>query len=389
MRRNVLLGSCLALMLVASGCRDQKIEPTGPSAGASPEFSRSLMTPRRLRLDRTQIKLPAGVRMSDRQFAEAARRAIDPTDYVCVESTPVIDWYITEVTEFIVKEPALFDLLYVNLFADLIPTYEALYFLTEDTPQYFGYHGEYTQKTLKAERDVKRFWDIQSADIQLVGMHGTVLQDIERTAVTYELLFGVDHAEALDIAATVKQALNQSQVLDGGNHPLFSFNAFAISAPGLIPDKIVMGDGFLAGYKAVGLDDVALPAVYAHEFGHHIQYENGYFNDPYATSGSGAEQTRYTELMADAFSAYYLTHKRGAAMNRKRVEQFLEVFFEIGDCAFDDPGHHGTQFQRMRSARFGFNLAEEAQQNGHILTSEQVHARFVAEYPRIVAPDAT
>lgn len=51
--------------------------------------------------------------------------------------------------------------------------------------------------------------------------------------------------------------------------------------------------------------------------------------------------------MADAMSASFLTHKRGAAMNRKRVEQFLEVFFQIGDCAFDNPGHHGTPNQRM------------------------------------------
>ena len=72
-----------------------------------------------------------------------------------------------------------------------------------------------------------------------------------------------------------------------------------------------MGDGVLERYTVIGFDDVAPQAVYAHEFGHHIQFQRGYFNDPLGTDPATvdqAERTRYTELMADAFSAYYLTH---------------------------------------------------------------------------------
>jgi hypothetical protein len=76
-------------------------------------------------------------------------------------------------------------------------------------------------------------------------------------------------------------------------------------------------------------------------------------------------------------------------MNRKRVEQFLEVFFQVGDCAFVDPGHHGTPNQRMAAARFGFDVADQAHKQGHILTSEQFHDLFVAAYPQLIAPDAT
>ena len=36
----------------------------------------------------------------------------------------------------------------------------------------------------------------------------------------------------------------------------------------------------------------------------------------------------------------------------------------------------------------GFEVADQAQKQGHILTSEQFHALFVTEYPAIVAPDA-
>ena len=179
--------------------------------------------------------------------------------------------------------------------------------------------------------------------------------------------------------------------VNGGNHPLFTFNAFAISAPELgIPDKIVMGDGVLDAYKAIGFDDVALQAIFAHEFGHHIQFERGFFNElPPGSDPStvdAAELTRHNELMADAFSAYYLTHSRGASMNRKRVEQFLQVFFEVGDCAFTDPGHHGTPIQRMRAAQFGFDVADQAQKQGHILTAAQFHALFEARYTTFVAP---
>lgn len=341
-------------------------------------------------LQRGPIRLPSA-RLSDQDFADAAHRAINPNDYVCPPSTPVIDWYLGKVFEVINQEPAIFNLLYNQLLADLIPTYDALVFQTNATPQYFGYNGQYTKIMVKTDRDVKRFWDIYSADIQLIGMHGTMLLDVDRVAAVYEspLVFGLPPALADLFASLIRDAMLQSQTLNGGNHPLFSFNAFAFSAANLgIPDKIIMGDGILAGYEALGFQDVAPQAVYAHEFAHHIQFENDYFDDPLATTGSGAERTRYTELMADAMSAYYLTHSRGAAMNRKRVVQFLEVFFEIGDCAFTNNGHHGTPNQRMKAAQLGFDIAAAAQKQGHILTSEEFHDRFVAAYPGIVAPDA-
>jgi len=42
MRRNVLLGACLALALGIAGCQDQKTEPTAPSdRTALPSFSQA------------------------------------------------------------------------------------------------------------------------------------------------------------------------------------------------------------------------------------------------------------------------------------------------------------------------------------------------------------
>ena len=149
-----------------------------------------------------------------------------------------------------------------------------------------------------------------------------------------------------------------------------------------------MGVGILVSYAGSGFGDIAPQAILAHEFAHHIQFENGYFNDLSSPRYSEAERTRYTELMADAYAAYFLTHSRGAAMNRKRVEQFHEVFFQIGDCGFKSDGHHGTPNQRRAAAAFGFKLAAEAQRQGQILTSDAFHDLFLAAYPTLIEPDA-
>ena len=49
----------------------------------------------------------------------------------------------------------------------------------------------------------------------------------------------------------------------------------------------------------------------------------------------------------------------------------LEVFFEIGDCSFASNGHHGTPNQRMNAAIFGYNLANDTNVNGVIMTAEE------------------
>jgi hypothetical protein len=378
MRRNALLRACLVLALGTAACQDQRTEPTDPSDGNRPELGQAVA------VDRNQIKLPASVRISDQYFADMARRAVTPT--ACPASTPLIDWLVGRILEIpAANRNALFSRL-----ADLVPAYDALLFQTEATPQFFGYNGEYNHIMTKVDRDVKRFWDIRSDDIQLVAMHGTMLLDQARVARVYRHpeFTGLPAATANAFALAVFNAM-QHPSLNGGNHPILTFNAFALSAPELgIPDKIVMGDGVLDGYRVLGFNDVAPQAVYAHEFGHHIQYENNYFEDPIVTDPAtdDAEDTRYTELMADAFSAYYLTHSRGAALNKKRVKQFLQVFFNIGDCAFDNPGHHGTPAQRMRAAQFGFDVADRAQKQGHILPSDAFHDLFVTAYPTFVAP---
>jgi hypothetical protein len=393
MTRKILLVSCLALALGSFGCQDQTNEPAAPTATTLQPAGKQAFSNLKQKRKIVRKAIRNG-HLSDRHLIDAAARVIDPDDYVCEINSPVIDWFNAEFNEALAEDfPELFRLV-VDFAADQVPFVDALLVLDESTPQEFGYDGEFTHRLVKTERDVKRFWDIQSADILLLAMKGTMLQDEERVAFVYQNFFlnddgsPISATEAAAIADTIKTLLNQAETLDGGNDPLFSFNAFAFSATG-IPDRVVMGDGILEGFKEIGFADVAPQAIYAHEFAHHIQYENDYFGDTVPGATTQAELTRYTELMADAMSAYYLTHKRGAAMNKHRVAKFLSAFFQLGDCAFDNPGHHGTPNQRMRAAEFGFRIADQAQKQGHILTSEQFHALFVAEYPTLVAPDAT
>ena len=89
--------------------------------------------------------------------------------------------------------------------------------------------------------------------------------------------------------------------------------------------------------------------------------------------------------MADAYSAYFLAHSRGASMQWKRVREFLQVFYNIGDCAFTDNQHHGTPTQRMAAADWAYSVVNAAQNQGHILTSQEFTALFEAQLPTLIS----
>ena len=265
------------------------------------------------------------------------------------------------------------------------PTYDALLFTNSESGQQFGINGEYTQRITKTIKDLKRFWDIQSSQIIVVPMHGSMLQDRDRVIRMDMVLFGDTEPAAEFWADLIAELLQDIPQYRNGNHPIFTFNSFAqasFSFPpyGVVPDKIVMGDGIMDSYTAIGYGDVAPQAILAHEFGHHVQFQNNVFG-----TESSPEATRRTELMADAMSAYFLSSARGASMQWKRVKEFLQVFFNIGDCSFNSINHHGTPTQRMAAADFGYQTANNAQKQGHILSSVEFIALFDAALPTIVS----
>jgi hypothetical protein len=92
--------------------------------------------------------------------------------------------------------------------------------------------------------------------------------------------------------------------------------------------------------------------------------------------------------MADAFGTYFVTHKRGLALNAARVLEAEQSFFQVGDCNFGSPNHHGTPNQRLAASTWGWSVAEAAQKQGHVLPSLSLDAQFEAKLPEFVAPDA-
>lgn len=315
------------------------------------------------------------------EYRSAVITALTNAATACNANTPINIWLGGELSDWTST---------MRLYAQLTgmldyPMYYSLIFENSSANQSFGINGEYTQKLTKNLKDLKRFWDINSADIVMVAMHGNTLMDREKIIMTDMALYGTTEAEAADWADLIIDIINAFPAYRSGNHPIFTFNAFAQKGfdpgPGYeyIPNKIVMGDGMMDGFKAIGFGDVAPQAILAHEFGHHIQYQLGLF------TGTGPEATRRTELMADAFSAYYLAHSRGQSMNWKRVKQFLEVFFNIGDCSVTNNNHHGTPMQRMAAATWAYGVVEAAQKQGHILGARDFAAMFDAALPQILS----
>ena len=349
--------------------------PEGSEGRSNPQLNLGSESARQLNLDL----------QTDPQYREMVRRALEAVAPTDCGDTDLNFWLDQELADWNAE------IIYYASVSGMLdfPTYDALLFENSSQGQYFGKDGEYTKPLTKAFKDLQRFWNIDSKNIVLAAMHGDMLLDREKVIRIDRILYPSDTQEDAEFWADfILDLLNNYPQYRNGDHPIFTFNAFAQSSfpfppYGVIPSKIIMGDGIMEAYTALGFSDVAPQAILAHEFGHHIQFQLGLFDSPISDP---AEATRRTELMADAYSAYYLSHARGATMQWKRVQQFLQVFFNIGDCGFASSGHHGTPLQRMAAAEWGYSVANNAKKQGHILTSQEFAALFDAKLPELVAP---
>jgi hypothetical protein len=330
------------------------------------------------------VKAKLGV--EDNPVQDAVLDAIDPTQYECSDATPpVVAAILPDTTSWTFEQRLA--VLHVLLFN--MALMDAAY-LPQTGPFTFGARGEFSNQVNRTIRDLKNFWDIPSGDVELVPAHGRAMLDPEVSYRVFTTLYGFDPAASRISADLVAHELN-SPALGYGDLPIFTFNAYAAPGgediPGLgkSPRRIAFGDGVLEGFARIGLGDVAPQAILAHEFGHQVQYSDGLMRPDLP----GPEASRWAELMADAFSAYFLTHARGAAMQWKRVQSFGQMFYQLGDCGFAADGHHGTPNQRMRSALWAYSVADSARPQGHILPALDFFGLFAAQYPQLVAPDAT
>ena len=311
-------------------------------------------------------------------------RVINPDDYQCLPNNDVIAWLMAQLEGV---DPTTLQILRDNdVFSTLAPY--KIFFDNDATDETIGLYGQYTQETRKRHKSNQRFWDVPTDDVLLMGMHGRVLADDTKMVPYVQWALGMSMEQAQGLVDALQGLIENDPVLDYDN-PLFSFNAFAASfggAPipgiGVIPDKIVLGDGLLQLMEALGLDDVASDFIHAHEFAHHVQFEIG------ANTPPSPEATRRTELMADAFAAYYSSHARGATFQAKRFADVMNAAFVAGDCAFASPGHHGTPNQREAAAAWGGEVSASADNQGKIFSSNDMLERFEAILPTLVAPDA-
>ena len=325
-------------------------------------------------------------RNTDREDYESfVQTAIDPNSYQC--GPTILDQYIN-------NKVSTWDANDFNIyfaFSGIVFDYAFVYQNSNASGiPYFGDHGQYTNVSTRTIRDLKNFWNIPT-DIYLTSSHGVFFNDINRMTVILKLYRDLGILDPSTTDAQITGIARYLQLVFGSSHfqnflnPLLTFNAFASDADPFFhtTKKIVMGDGIQQAYFDLGYGDVATQAIMSHEYGHQVQFAN----PALVTFEFTPEGTRLTELMADAFAGYFLTHSRGASMNWHRVKEFLGVFYSIGDCQFSSASHHGTPNQRMKAAQFGNDLANNAQNQGQILTSQQFITRFLAAYPAIIAPD--
>lgn len=262
----------------------------------------------------------------------------------------------------------------------------SVFFENSSENQSYGVNGKYTTQLNKSFNDLKRFWDTNSGNVIMVAAHGSMLQDRNKVLTLYKAEYGYSEEKANYYADSITTLFKTYPEYLNGNHPFFTFNGYAhqeknYPAAGQIQDKIVLGDGLLQVFDEIGYGNIAPQAILAHEFAHHIQYNLGIkdYAIPLTPEGS-----RRTELMADAYAAYFLSHAQGEALSFLSVQRAGEVFSNLGDCVFDLKEHHGTPTQRKAAAEWGYKLATDAQGKGHILTSREFARQFDAELNNIV-----
>lgn len=263
------------------------------------------------------------------------------------------------------------------------PSMDAMLFGAESSSDLFGGSATTTRQLTQEMRDLRRFWDTPTQGVQLVPMHGSdVYSDPARLARVL-VAMGMPQDQAAVFAPQLIGVVRGIPALEGGENPLFTLNAFSFTPPAGMPGvtpKIVVGDGLLEAFDAVGLGDLAPRAVLAHEFSHQVQEADGL--TPAVVT---PDTSRVLELRADAFGTYFLTHARGAALNAKRLLPAEQTYFELGDCNELSPQHHGTPDQRLRAAAWGAATAASAQKQGQVLPSLELEDRFQAALPGILA----
>eukprot|EP00977_Amphora_coffeiformis_P012940 scaffold3296_cov171-Amphora_coffeaeformis.AAC.3 len=308
---------------------------------------------------------------SEFKITSKAFSLINPNSYVCEPG--LVDAFFFEVSSSV--DPENFSLL-TETGALSWPFVFAFFFADDDTDVYLV-----DQKTTKLYgrrlAQLGKFWDIKFDYVSRRSISGSIIKDTEVM---------LEEEEIRSILTSVQDVIENDPNI-GYDFPFFSFNAVAqptdLTDPEAPPPLTAFGEGLLAYADFAGLDDTILTIVTAHEYGHLITL-SGIVDVPRDFSPEG---TRYIELMADVFAAYFGAHIKGATYQTKRVVETVRDLFDFGDCTFSSPGHHGTPNQRAAAATLGINLAKAAGPKIH--TVQQVLDAFNAAFDDIIAIEKT
>lgn len=155
------------------------------------------------------------------------------------------------------------------------------------------------------------------------------------------------------------------RIIDDGRNP----NAFAMDQ-NLIPGTrgtILFGITLLTSeLRAVG-GGYAVAGIAAHECAHIFQ-----FTTNYARSLTGGQRTaKAMELHADFLAGYYLARDKA---NSIQIRTFAQSLFSKGDQDYNNPRHHGTPQQRVRSMEEGYSAASK---NVEFAQAAELGARIV------------
>ena len=299
-------------------------------------------------------------------------------------------------------------------FGSLVPTYQAVWNGPDDkTLTRFGEEQDKTKVVTQSIKKLKNFWsDVKTGPITVSAMKDDILtgrtqKDLLNMGVYMSVAAetiaptpGAKHLDprkASEWPADAKKAMRALSLIltnafaaapktDGGENPVFTMNAFAMMPePGFetesgLPKRFVFGDGLLTYLRVAKYSDVAIEGIIGHEFGHHIQFVLG-TDYPEATV---PEQTRHSELEADAYAGYYGAHKLGLNLNKAGRAETQRIFFDTGDCDVKSDGHHGTPAQRQASVAWAQQLADTQKKNGHVFAAESVRLKFNTQLPTLL-----
>lgn len=267
-------------------------------------------------------------------------------------------------------EDPYFDINLSNYYTDLHREY--VYHYRGDN--YFGQDGEFDQLVKKRKRELNRFWDL-NRDITINGQHTETLNNREALAAMIESFDRTirNREEAYALADELLLRNQLSPTIP--ESPLFAMDAFSTNS-GLL----VLGDGLIESLVTAGTEaEIVVTGIIAHEWFHqaHFKYSDSWRFPEVENPNS---MTLFKELEADFAAAYYMSHKRGATFNWKKIEKFFELSYNVGDCLPHSTTHHGTPHQRKASAFAGYQLANAAQKKGSILDPNEIHEYFLEIY---------